>query len=102
MLIGTGEGIEQRGFPRSSDCPPKRKSYRFLLPDLNPLGVLPADGQLISPDLNLNGVPHGRHLLNPDPGLRNESHVQQPEPQGPLAADGGDDRFVQFSNRSAS
>ena len=56
-----------------------------------PLGVLPADGQLISPDLNLNGVPHGRHLLNPDPGLRNESHVQQPEPQGPLAADGGDD-----------
>ena len=69
MLVGTGEGIEQGGFTavlityqgKNHTASSFRISIRWA--------SSPADGQFIPPDLNLNGIPHRRHLLHANPGF---------------------------------
>ena len=51
-----------------------------------PLGVLPADGQLIAPHLDLDRVAHRRDFLQRYFCSGNQPHIQKPQAQRPLAA----------------
>ena len=62
------------------------------IPDLDPLGFLQPQCQLIAPQGDLHGVAHGGHLLQHHLGLGRQAHIQQMVPQGPVAAHRGNKR----------
>ena len=57
---------------------------------LNLLGVLQPQGELIAPDLDLDGVPHGGPLPQSDLRPGGQTHVQQMPAQTALASHHGD------------
>ena len=72
------------------------------IPDLDPLGFLQPQCQLIAPQGDLHGVAHGGHLLQHHLGLGRQAHVQQMVPQGSIPAhrrDKGGLAGLQFIHR---